>query len=292
MAEQLAAVSGDTKTNTAPNKQIYEIVVDPDRAHLGESFVIDMRKLSGNYAPKDSAVDASSQRNNIAENLMRMAAVDRASENTSVKQANSQTSSVTQDAHKVGRVISNIQGIDHAHPANPLPTSNLAPPNVKVTFDMSGIGSIAFRYHKVINTKTQIIFVTDKRHSGGAEFYPYCNMRANEAKKPIGVYVEGENRVFLLDPSVPGFPIRFDCDPYEFCVIPVAGAKNLNSAMIKELGIVNSNRTNDTTEGATSDGEASSDTGGLNSTESYGERGSEESVSDYESVEGGRGGVL
>jgi hypothetical protein len=286
MAEQLAAVSGDTKTNTAPNKQIYEIIVDPDRAHLGESFVIDMRKLSGNYAPTESPVDASSQRNNIAENLMRMAAVDRASENTSVKQSD------VQEAPKVGRVISNIQGIDHSHPANPLPTSNLTPPNVKVTFDMSGIGSIAFRYHKVINTKTQIIFVTDKRHSGGAEFYPYCNMRVDEAKKPIGVYVDGEKRVFLLDPSVPGFPIRFDCDPYEFCVIPVADAKNLNSAMIKELGIVNSNRTNDTTEGATKDGEESSDTGGLNAPESDGERSSEESISDYESVEGGGGGVL
>jgi hypothetical protein len=75
-------------------------------------------------------------------------------------------------------------------------------------------------------------------------------------------------------------------------VIPVADAKNLNSAMIKELGIVNSNRTNDTTEGATKDGEESSDTGGLNAPESDGERSSEESISDYESVEGGGGGVL
>lgn len=289
MAEQLAAVSGDTQTNTAPNKQIYEIIVDPDRAHLGESFVIDMRKLHKGISDDtaERAMDASSQRNTIADNLMKMAAADRASENVSNRR---NVSTDPQEAHKVGRVIPNIQGIDHSHPANPIPTANLAAPKIKVTFDMSGIGSIAFRYHKVINTKTQIIFVTDKRHSGGAEFYPYCNMRANEAKKPIGVYVEGENRVFLLDPSVPGFPIRFDCDPYEFCVIPVAGAKTLNSAMIKELGIVNSD--NGDKEGANDNGEESSNSGGSDSSGSYGERSSEESVSDYESVEGGRGGVL
>jgi hypothetical protein len=270
MDHKLADVSAATTATTCPDKPIYEIVVDPDMAHLGESFVIDMRKTNGNTVPQGDKMDFA-QRSNIANNLKKM--------------ANKQSS--TSQVSRVGRAISTINEIDHAHPANPVPTSNVGPPQVKVFFDMPGLGSISFRYHKVITLKDQIVFMTDKRFGGNAEFYPYCNIKSGETKKPVGVYVEGDNRLLLLDPTIPGFPIKFECEPYEFCIVPVGSAKGLNSAMMQELGIVNSSGKEST------NGEESSDRGGLNPPES-GARLDPGSPADgdYESVEGGLGGVL
>jgi hypothetical protein len=266
MGDPLAAVSSTTQATTCPSKPVYEIVVDPDRAHLGESFVIDMRKMGSRREGMENKVDAA-ERNTIALNLMRMANNEKPSR---------------ENPQKVGRVISEI---NHAHPANAVPSSSVGPPTVKVFFDMPGLGSISFKYHKVLTLKEQIVFITDKRFGGSAEFYPYCNMRLNEPKKPVGVYIEGEKKLFLLDPSVRGFPIKFECEPFELCIVPLGGSKDLNSAMIKELGIVNS------FDGEMGNGEESGNPGRTDSSEQPGR--SESYVDgDYESIEGGRGGVL
>ena len=269
MNRPMAGVSNTTQPTVCPEKQIYEIVVDPDRAHLGESFVIDMRKIHG-FKGTASRTMNDEQRAGIANNLMKMASMEGIPD---VSQAMAPT--------RVGRAIPNISEINHEHPSNPVPSTTVGPPGIKVFFDMPGLGSISFKYHKVINIKNQIIFVTDKRFGGGAEFYPYCNLRDGSEKKPVGVYVDGSDNLVLLDPSVKGFPIKFDCDPFEFCIVPIAGAKNLDSAMIKELGIVKSSKEEQT------NGEASSDRGRDDSTGTGGDI--EES---YESVEGGFGGVL
>ena len=174
---------------------------------------------------------------------------------------------------------------NHAHSANLVPSDSVGPPGIKVFFDMPGLGSISFKYHKVLTLKEQIVFITDTRFGGPAEFYPYCSMRVNEPKKPVGVYIEGEDKLFLLDPSVSGFPIKFECAPFELCIVPLGSSKPLNSAMIKELGIVKSSE-----EGKTN-GEASSNSEGPNSSEQPG-RPQSDVDGDYESVEGGRGGVL
>ena len=268
MRQNFDSVSPATQATTCPNKPIYEIVVDPDRAHLGESFVIDMRKITPNK-PKENNLNEM-EKNAIADNLMRFAS------STSTRQ-NAAT------PKKVGRAIPNIQDVDYSHPANPVP-STVAPPQVKVFFDMPGLGSISFKYHKVLTLRNQVVFVTDKRFGGSAEFYPYCNMRSGEQKKPVGVYVEGEKNLLLLDPSIKGFPIKFDCEPYEICIVPIAGAKALDSAMMQELGIVNLEN------GETSYGKEGSDTGGDNSSQQSGPDSRPEDV--YESVEGGVGGVI
>jgi hypothetical protein len=249
-----------TAFSSAP---IYQVVVDPDRAHLGESFVLDMRNMG---LPKtESNMSPTIDREAIAQRL----------------KASSVSSAET--APKVGTAIPTINGIDHAHPANPVPSQSVAAPSVKVFFDMTGLGSISIKYHKVINLPNHIVFITDKRFGGPAEFYPYCNMRSTEEKKPVGMYVQGESHLILLDPSIPGFPIKFDCEPFELCIVPVGSSKNLNSAMIKELGIVNS-------EEGSSHGEESSNTGRDNARDA--EHGEPVPDGDYESIEGGRGGVL
>jgi hypothetical protein len=246
---------------------IYEIVVDPDRASLGESFVIDMRNLGKPKSQSAQDITPTSDRQVIAERLM-AAAKNKVDLNT---------------APKVGSAIPTINDINHAHPANPVPSSDVGPPTVKVFFDMTGLGSIAIKYHKVITLPKHVIFITDTRFGGPGEFYPYCNMRTSEEKKPVGMYVQGENKLILLDPGVPNFPIKFDCEPFEFCIVPVDVSKNLNSAMIKELGIVNS-------EEESQHGKESGDTGGDYPRDS--EHGQPAPDGDYESVEGGRGGVL
>lgn len=270
MGENLNPALSSLQATVCPSKPIYEVVVDPDRAHLGESFVIDMRKVASSSKTRREFNVNADQRNDIALNLMRMASSD---------------AKVDQNPKKVGRVIPNIQDVDHSHPANVVPEKEVGPPKIKVFFDMPGLGSISFKYHKVITlaNKNQIIFVTDKRHGGSAEFYPYCNMRSSEEKKPVGVYVEGDDKLILLDPSVKGFPIKFDCEPFEFCIIPVGGFKPLDSAMIRELGIVNSSV-------GESHGKESGDSGGNNPDDSSGEYTG--GLGDYESVEGGSGGVL
>ena len=269
MGDPLASVSSTMQATTCPNKPVYVIVVDPDRAHLGESFVIDMRKMGSIRESMENKVDAA-ERETIALNLMRAANSEKPSK---------------ENPQKVGRVIANINEINHAHPANVVPSENVGPPTVKVFFDMPGLGSISFKYHKVLTLKDQIVFITDKRFGGPAEFYPYCNMRINEPKKPVGVYIEGEKKLFLLDPSVTGFPIKFECEPFELCVVPLGGSKDLNSAMIKELGIVNSFG------GETGNGEESSNSGRANPSEQPGR--SESYVDgDYESIEGGSGSVI
>jgi len=267
MSADFENVSSMTQSTTRSNKQIYEMVVDPDRAHLGESFVIDMRKMGSAVGGKEKAVD-DIQKASVVENLLRFSA-------SGPVMANS--------PKKVGRAIPNIQDIDHSHPANPIPAS-VSPPQVKVFFDMPGLGSISFKYHKVLTLRDQIVFVTDKRFGGSAEFYPYCNMRSGEHKKPVGVYVEGDKNLYLLDPSIKGFPIKFDCDPYELCIVPLAGAKPLDSAMMKELGIVNSAK------GESSDGEESGNTRGPDASEFGPSDGKADDT--YESLEGGFGGVL
>lgn len=251
-----------TNFNSTP---IYEIVVDPDRAHLGESFTLDMRQMG---LPKtESNMKPTSDRAEIAERL---------------KAAAKEAPNLT-DAPKVGTPIATINGVDHSHPANPVPSSSVSPPGVKVFFDMTGLGSISIKYHKIVNLPNHVIFITDKRFGGPAEFYPYCNMRTTEEKKPVGMYVQGEDRLILLDPGVPNFPIKFDCEPFELCIVPVGSSKNLNSAMIKELGIVNSEEGSD-------HGEESGNSGRDNAREP--ERGEYLPDGDYESIEGGRGGVL
>jgi len=264
MSNNMDAVSGSMQPTVSSNKKVYEVVVDPDRAHLGESFVFDLRDLNGGQ--EEEHMDAT-ERSTIADTLLRKSKAAKANE-----------------VKKVGRAIPNIHDINYSHPANPVPvqTTDLSP-KIKVTFDMSGIGSITFKYHNVITLKDQIILVTDKRYGGSAEFYPYCNMRKGETKKPVGVHVQGDDRVYLLNPDVAGFPIRFDSDPYEFCIVPIAWSKNLNSDMIKELGIVESSK-------GAEDGEAGSNQGRANSAESGGGDISTEAY--YESAEGGIGGVL
>lgn len=271
MGDPLAAVSSNSMATTCPNKPVYEIVVDPDRAHLGESFVIDMRKMASYKGNLEKHVDAA-KRNDIALNLMRT--------------ASSATDEVASNPKKVGRAIPNIHDVDYSHPANDIPDKEVGPPKIKVFFDMPGLGSISFKYHKVIvlDKTNQIIFVTDKRHGGSAEFYPYCNMRSTEDRKPVGVYVEGSSKILLLDPAIKGFPIKFDCDPFELCIVPLGGAKNIDSAMIKELGIVNSS----VGEGS---GKESSDRGGDDPLDGVGTT-EPSTAGDYESVEGGSGGVI
>ena len=269
MGDPLDAVSSSTKSTVFSNKPIYEIIVDPDRAHLGESFVINMQNNGSRRQFTESRVDAA-ERNNIALNLMRMS---------------NKPPSSKEDPHKVGRAIVDINEINHAHSANLVPSDSVGPPGIKVFFDMPGLGSISFKYHKVLTLKEQIVFITDTRFGGPAEFYPYCSMRVNEPKKPVGVYIEGEDKLFLLDPSVSGFPIKFECAPFVLCIVPLGSSKPLNSAMIKELGIVKSSE-----EGKTN-GEASSNSEGPNSSEQPG-RPQSDVDGDYESVEGGRGGVL
>lgn len=266
MSADFDSVSSATQPTTLADKKIYEIVVDPDRAHLGESFVIDMRKLGSALGPKERAVDEK-QKAAVVENLMKF----------------SSAGPTLSPPKKVGRAIPNIQDVDHSHPANPVPAA-VSPPQVKVFFDMPGLGSISFKYHKVLTLREQVVFVTDKRFGGSAEFYPYCNMRSGEQKKPVGVYVQGETNLLLLDPTIKGFPIKFDCDPYELCIVPIAGAKTLDSAMMKELGIVNSAK------GDSSDGEESSHTRGTDAAEPSPSDGRAEDA--YESLEGGIGGVL
>lgn len=267
MSADFEHVSSRTQPTTLADKKIYEIVVDPDRAHLGESFVIDMRKMGSSLGPKEKAVD-DTQKAAVVENLLRFSASGPVTANS---------------PKKVGRAIPNIQDVNHAHPANEVPSS-VTPPKVKVFFDMPGLGSISFKYHKVLTLRDQIVFVTDKRFGGSAEFYPYCNMRSGEQKKPVGVYIEGENNLYLLDPSIKGFPIKFDCEPYEICIVPIAGAKTLDSAMMQELGIVN------LAKGESGDGEESGNTGRVNPSESGDTSGKAEDL--YESLEGGFGGVL
>ncbi len=267
MSSDLQGVSPLTQPNVNPDKKIYEIVVDPDRAHLGESFVINLNKPEEEEGAGRAMVN-DGQKSTIIEHLMRQSG--------SAKKL----SSVPK---KVGSAIPDISGINHAHPANPVPVAAVEPPKVKVFFDMPGLGSIAFRYHKVIVLNEQIVFMTDKRFGGNAEFYPYCNVKSGEEKKPVGVYVEGDNRLFLLDPTVQGFPIRFDCDPYEFCLVPLGGSKALNSAMMEEVGIVNSSDKGKT------NGEESGNRDRYYAEESEPGR---DPHGDYESLEGGLGGVL
>lgn len=264
MSDITAMSPASMKPTAFSSAPVYEIVVDPDRAHLGESFVLDMRNIG---VPKtESSMTPTIDREAIAQRL---------------KAAAANPSNST--APKVGTAIPTINGIDHAHPANPVPSDSVSAPSIKVFFDMTGLGSISIKYHKVINLPNHVVFITDKRFGGPAEFYPYCNMRTTEAKKPVGMYVQGENRLILLDPSVPGFPIKFDCEPFELCVVPVGSSKNLNSAMIRELGIVNS-------EEESSHGEESGNTGRDNARDA--EHGEPLPDGDYESIEGGRGGVL
>ncbi len=73
MSADFDSVSSATQPTTLADKKIYEIVVDPDRAHLGESFVIDMRKLGSALGPKEKAVD-DKQKAAVVENLMKFSA--------------------------------------------------------------------------------------------------------------------------------------------------------------------------------------------------------------------------
>lgn len=262
-----SAVSGKSQSTIFHNKQITEIVVDPDRAHLGESFTISLDRLSGKTSGPDKKGNNVVNREEIASNLFKLASSE----------------DLPRDVIKVGRAIPNINEINHAHPAAVLPKAAVTSPQTKVYFDMPGCGSISFKYHEVKVVSNYLIFVTDKRFGGSAEFYPYCNMRPNEERKPVGVYVQGTKSLFLLDPSVKNFPIKFECDPFEICVVPVGSSKNLTSEMAKELGIV------DIATGELENGKESGDREGDNSPEFSG---GDSGEPDYESVEGGFGGVL
>jgi hypothetical protein len=205
-----------------PDKPITEVIVDPDRSHLGESFVIKIDDVN----KRQSKVLSEKDKEAVAQ---RVAAAN--------AKAINKMASVNQDSPvRVGVAIPNSWSAGTVTTApTTLPEVPVNPPRVKVTFDISGIGAISFKYHNVIVKDNHVVFATDKRSSQTAEFYPYMNLSSSEPKRPVAMYVEGSKSIHLLNPNVDGFPFVFENGPFEYCVVPVSCNKVLDTDSLQEM---------------------------------------------------------
>lgn len=221
------------------SQKIATMVVDPG---YDGSFTVDLEKMKQNAVkvpPRDSKSGLS--RDAALTQALRSMAAD------------------TQAAPRVGRATPTLDGGNHDHHAAQLPANVVAPPQTRVHFDIPGYASMAFKYHSVKRVDGYLVFVTDRRFAGTADFYPYTQKMAAETGKPMGAYVEGGKKMYMLKPS----SIVFHHEPFEFCLVPVHEERPLPPELAAEFAQEELRGPDParTREGP-SHGEASSDRGG------------------------------
>jgi hypothetical protein len=82
---------------------------------------------------------------------------------------------------------------------------------------------MSFRYHAVKRVPGFLVFVTDARYAGGADFHPYTSRLGGGSDQPMGAYVENGKKLYLLKPG----SVVFRHEPFEFCLVPIAEERAL-----------------------------------------------------------------
>lgn len=226
-------VSRDEAT-TSPDRQVTKVIVDPG---YDGSFTLDLDKRAA------AALK-------VAPNVRHLPAAKKEEVLAGLRALSDGA------ARRVGTPTGTIDGAAHAHPAADLPTTGVVPPKVRVHFDIPGYAAMSFRYHAVKRVPGYLVFVTDTRYSGGADFHPYMSKLAlGHDKTLMGAYVENGKKLYLLKPG----SIVFKHDPFEFCLVPISEEKPLPNG--PDEGTEELSSELPATEGL-SDGEESSDRGG------------------------------
>lgn len=189
-------VSRDEAT-TCPEKQITKVIVDPG---YDGSFTLDLEKRAAGAlkaAPNMRHLDPAHRGKILAE----------------LKAMNEGT------ARRVGQAVATVDGAAHNHPEAEAPSNVLAPPKVRVFFDIPGYASMSFRYHAIKRVPGYLVFITDTRYAGGADFHPFTSkMGGQGGDNPMGAYVENGKKLYLLKPPA----ILFKHETLEFCLVPIA----------------------------------------------------------------------
>lgn len=258
-------VSRDEAT-TCPDRKITKVIVDP--GYEGSTSIdLDKRAAGAEKAPPNVRHLKPSEREQV---LAKMREVQAGT------------------PRAVGRAVDTVDGGAHNHQAAVMPSNVVAPPQVRVHFDIPGYASMSFRYHAVKRVPGYLVFVTDTRYAGGADFHPYMSkMGGQGGDNPMGAYVENGKKLYLLKPG----SIMFKHDPFEFCLVPIAEERPLPSEVGGEQEELTSEQP--ATEGHF-DGEESSDRGGADAPreehEVHGNEGGLVERLDFSA--GGNGGVL
>lgn len=193
------------------NRKTTKIIVDP---HETDSFVIDLTtmKSAQTFEVKEDG----------SKELRKLEQIERSKmiANSLRRFAKSTPDSAPPS---LGTVSGTVDGGNHVHPAAQLPESAVAPPNVRVYFDMPGLATLNYRYHGAAVVPGYLVLTTDMRYAGPGEFYPFTSKLAIETDARIGVMVDGIDSLFLIKPPT----IQHKFGPYEHCLVPIVQEKDL-----------------------------------------------------------------
>ena len=198
-----------SQATTCPDKKITKVIVDPGTE---DTFVMDVETARANsvQAEPNTRHVRPEDKDRVAELLKQARATGAPVESLT-------------NAARVGKPAATVDGGNHSHPAAQLPVNVVAPPQFRVHFDIPGYAAMSFRYHAVKRVPGFLVLITDTRHGGTADFYPYASKLAGEKNQPMGAYVDKGKRLYLLKPK----SIVFRHDPFEFCLVPIAEEKPL-----------------------------------------------------------------
>jgi hypothetical protein len=257
-----AKIASEAERTTCPEKKITKVIVDP--GYEGSTSIdLEKRAAGAEKAPPNVRHLDPRERDRVLARLREAQAPA---------------------ARSVGQAVDTVDGGAHSHQAAVAPSNVVAPPQVRVHFDIPGYASMSFRYHAVKRVPGYLVFVTDTRHAGGADFHPYTSkMGGQGGDKPMGAYVENGKKLYLLQPG----SILFRHDPFEFCLVPIAEERPLPS----DAGGEQEELTSETATEGQFDGEEGSDRGGAHAPGEVPAR--EASLVDrLDFTAGGKGGVL
>jgi len=259
-----AKIASEAERTTCPDKKITKVVVDPGYDNC-TSIDLEKRAAGGQKAPPNVRHLDPEERKRVLAGL---------------RQQQAQAAAPV----RVGSPADTVDGGAHNHPAATLAQNVVAPPQVRVHFDIPGYASMSFRYHAVKRVPGFLVFVTDTRYAGGADFHPYTSRLATGGDQPMGAYVENGKKLYLLKPG----SIVFRHEPFEFCLVPIAEERPLPPEMGGQEELTSEQPA---TEGQF-DGEEGSDRGGADAPreDSPGNEGSLVDRLDFRA--GGAGGVL
>lgn len=198
----VANVASSDEATTCPDKKITKMIIDP--GYEGSTSVdLEKRAAGAEKAPP---------------NVRHLKPADRERVLARAREARAG------ELRPVGQAVDTVDGGAHGHQAAVMPSNVVAPPQVRVHFDIPGYASMSFRYHAVKRVPGYLVFVTDTRHAGGADFHPYASkMGGQGGDNPMGAYVENGKKLYLLKPG----SILFRHDPFEFCLAPIAEEREL-----------------------------------------------------------------
>lgn len=258
-----AKVVSEAERTTCPDKKITKVIVDP--GYEGSTSIdLEKRAAGAEKAPPNVRHLKPGERERVLARLRETQAA----------------------APRVGQATDTVDGGAHGHQAAAMPSNAVAPPQVRVHFDIPGYASMSFRYHAVKRVPGYLVFVTDTRYAGGADFHPYTSRLGGGGDKPMGAFVENGRKLYLLQPG----SILFKHDPFEFCLVPIAEERQLPPEMGGEQEELTSELP--ATEGH-ADGEEGGDRGGADAPREEGPGNEGGGLVDrLDFTAGGNGGVL